>query len=209
MIFREAVASDAEALAELIYLADQSQYATSGYATTIGGTRQRQIAVLAKLAKAEAKSQFHYSHFDVAEEESEGKVAACVAGFDRSLADAQINPALIEIGWTAEEIEALIERVGELANCLPQDPPGTWTIEHVATLPRFRGRGLATHLLKRALSRGAQRGYERAVVDVFAGNTAARAVYERAGFEFQRQFGHQPLREILDRDPLERFATVL
>jgi len=206
MEFRAARVGDAPALAELIHMADLAHYQSSGFAVSIGGTRGHQLGELAKLARAQARSQFHYSHFDVAVDQ--GMIVASVAGFDRMLTDEQMNPALVEIGWSSKAIEGLIERIGPIAECSPVDAPGAWTIDHVATLPQYRGQGLAGRLLGRALERGAAQGYERAVVDVFAGNSKARAIYVRAGFQPACTYGHELLRRILNRDPLERLVRV-
>jgi GNAT superfamily N-acetyltransferase len=207
MLLRTAIAGDASGLAELIYLADQAHYATSGFALSIGGTREHQLNEITKLVRASAKSPFHFSHFDIAEA-LDGTVAASVAGFDRSKTERQIEIALLEIGWTPEEIGGLVKRITPLAECFPPEPPRTWTIDHVATLPRYRGQGLARRLLDRALARGISHGCERAAVDVFTGNSIARTLYLNAGFEPAGIFGHEPLRRLLNRDPLERLVQL-
>src|SRR5437660_660862 len=137
MILRAAIAEDADSLAELMYMADQAHYRTSGYAVSLGGTREHQLKQLAGLARAEARSQFHWSHFDVAVTES-GMLAASVAGFDRAEAGEQAGSALKQIGWDSAALQGLAERLGPLGGCFPEDVPGSWTIEHVATLPEFR-----------------------------------------------------------------------
>lgn len=205
---RRGAFDDAAGLAELILLADQAHYASSGYAISLGGTRDYQWQQLAKLTQAGAPSQFHYSHFDVAVAEG-GTVAAAVAAFDRAATDSRGYSALEQIGWNAEAIEALMERIGPVAASFPADEPGSWTIEHVATLPQYRGLGLASALLERAIARGAEQGFRQAVVDVFAGNSKACAVYEALGFRQTLAFGHEPLRRILDRDPLIRLVRPL
>jgi len=92
---------------------------------------------------------------------------------------------------------------------MPEESPCTWTIEHVATLSSHRGLGLARRLLDRVLLRGAERGFLLATVDVFLGNSKARALYQGAGFETIGEFGHGPMREILGRDALERMVQPL
>jgi GNAT superfamily N-acetyltransferase len=208
VIFRNAAAGDSPGLAELIHLADQAHYTTSGYALTIGGSREHQLSELSKLVRAKARSLYHFSHFEVAEAE-DGNIVASVAGFDREQTDAQMVAALEEIGWEARTIEELAERIGPLAECMPEELPCTWTIEHVATLPSHRGLGLARKLLERVLLRGAERGFLLATVDVFLGNSKARALYQSAGFEMIGEFGHGPMREILGRDALERMMQPL
>lgn len=208
ILFRIATPDDAAGLAELIYLADQAHYAISGYAFSIGGTREHQLNEITKLVRARAESPFHYSHFDIAEA-GDGTIAASVAGFDKALTDPNMVPALLEIGWTEQAVEDAGRRIAPIVDCVPEELPGTWTIEHVATLPGYRGQGLARQLLDRALNRGAARGYTRASVDVFLGNVKARSIYENAGFRRVSEFGHRPMRELLGRDPIERLIRPL
>ena len=203
MHFRPAISQDAPQLAELIHIADQAHYPTSGYAFSIGGTRTHQIDELTKLIHTHAPSQFHYSHFDVAVTR-DGVLAASVAAFDRTDANSHLRGALKEIGWTNDHIDTLGEQLAPFDGSYPEDEPGSWTIEHVATLASFRGQGLIHHLLAQAIERGRTKGFTLAVVDVFDGNRKAQAVYEAAGFRPITAFGHVPLRQIFNRDPLIR-----
>jgi len=208
MTLRQARPDDATALAELMIMADQAHYSSTGFALSLGGTREFQLDQLAGLARASARSGYHYSHFDVAENSGATAVAS-VAGFDRASADNQIEPALLEIGWAQHSISALFERIAGLGSCFPAEPPRTWTIEHVAVLPPYRGQSLAGQLLARVLARGAAGGFERAMVDVFEGNSAARRVYIKAGFNTVCTFGHAEFTRILGRDGLERLEMPL
>lgn len=206
MMLRPAAPEDSRALAELIYLADKAHYFTSGYEFSLGANP---LSTLAKLTSAPARSQFHYSHFDVAVERSGAHAAAAVAGFDRASASEQAGDALLQIGWTPEQIQALVERVTPLAEDFPEEPPNTWTIEHVATFPQYRGQGLIKRLLAKSLHRAARQGFATASVDVFEGNHRALSIYEAAGFRPVATFGHEPLRRILNRDPLIRLTRLI
>lgn len=53
----------------------------------------------------------------------------------------------------------------------------------MAVLPEARGRGLGRWLLDGALAEAARRGAKRVYLEVRESNTAARRLYERAGFE--------------------------
>ena len=55
-------------------------------------------------------------------------------------------------------------------------------INNVAVRPQFRGVGIGTALLQRALHEGKQLGARRATLEVRASNEAARRLYERLGF---------------------------
>ncbi|MEJ2201869.1 MAG: ribosomal protein S18-alanine N-acetyltransferase [Desulfuromonadaceae bacterium] len=60
---------------------------------------------------------------------------------------------------------------------------GELHIHNVATVPRFRRRGVAVRLLSHALARCPGGRPDRALLEVRAGNTAAIALYRALGFE--------------------------
>ena len=206
-IFRPAIASDANGLAELIYLAGQSQLSESSYSVSLGGSRDYQLQELAKLTNTAARSWFHYSHFEVAV--IEGTVVGSAAGFDRLKADAEIPAALRAIGWTDEAIADLDEPLGSVLAVFPAEPTGFWTVDHVAVLPAWRGQGLARRCLLRVLDRGQQEGFQQCKLDFFQGNTPARKLYESLGFRHAATFTSPELRLILHRDAVERMTRAL
>lgn len=53
----------------------------------------------------------------------------------------------------------------------------------IAVLPESRGRGLGRWLLEAALAEAARRGARTVYLEVRESNTAARRLYERAGFD--------------------------
>lgn len=202
IILRPALSSDSQALAELIYIAAQGHCQTSGYALSLGGSRAYQISQLEKLTRTKSKSWFHFSHFDVAEADAE--VVACAAGFERAPADAEVDTALLEIGFSNADVEALHQRICEVYACFPPEPAGFWTIDHVAVLPSFRGKGLARALVVKAMDRGRARGFQHCLLDVFRGNVAARTLYESLGFRVAETFGEHVFPRLLDREAIER-----
>ena len=56
-------------------------------------------------------------------------------------------------------------------------------INNVAVLGEFRGHGVGTALLEYVIQAAANRGAERATLEVRRSNAAARRLYERLGFE--------------------------
>ena len=205
--YRPATPGDAAALAELIYLAGQSQYSDSAYNLSLGGSRDEQLNEIEKLTKTESRSWFHYSHFEVAE--AEGRIIAGAAGFDRITADEKIPGALREIGWSEGAITELNERLEEIYACFPPEPSGYWTLDHIAVLPAWRHQGLARRTITRVLERGRSQGFRYSKLDLFHGNTAARALYESLGFQWSEAFGTSVLSEVLGRDALERMTLHL
>ena len=52
----------------------------------------------------------------------------------------------------------------------------------MGVLPPYRGRGVGARLLAATLAAARERGFERVELSVYAHNTAAQALYRRAGF---------------------------
>lgn len=59
----------------------------------------------------------------------------------------------------------------------------TCELQKMYLLPAARGRGLGLRLLERSLDAAREAGFERCYLETMANLTAARALYERAGFE--------------------------
>ena len=206
-MIRPARAADVEAIGELVYLAGQSQYSNSAYDLSIGGTREEQIQELARLAATPTFSWFHYSSFEVAE--IDGVVVAGAAGFDRLIADEQLRLVLREAGWSDARITSMESRLGPIFAALPPEPDGFWTIDHVAVLPNWRGRGLSHQCLERVIERGRAAGYAQSKIDIFAGNAPAKRLYESLGYRLEQVFDDPAFRVPLQRDAIERYITRL
>ncbi|MGH3897229.1 MAG: GNAT family N-acetyltransferase [Pseudonocardiaceae bacterium] len=90
--------------------------------------------------------------------------------------------------WNSYRGRATAVLVGEIegqaagfATCVLDEAAGTGDIDLVGTLPSFRGRGAASHLVAHALAWFSSR-CRFVTVRTQATNTAAAGVYERAGF---------------------------
>jgi ribosomal protein S18 acetylase RimI-like enzyme len=59
---------------------------------------------------------------------------------------------------------------------------GAWVVEHVATRPEFRRRGLVERLVHEMIDRGRERGATTADIGVLIGNDPAQRAYEKCGF---------------------------
>lgn len=190
-----------------MFIAAQAHYHDSGYDFSLGGSKADQIRTLALLAGTRARSWFHYSHFSVCE--VDGEVVSCAAGFDKNVTDSQVGAALLEAGWTHAMLLSLDRRLQRIYECFPPDPEGSWTIEHVASLPQFRRRGLVRGVVASEIERGRKLGFTKAKLDVFAGNVAARSLYLALGFTVDCTFGEKEFREVLQRGALERMTLLL
>ena len=205
IVFRSAVLRDAPALATLICLASQGHYPTTGFEFSLGGTREHQLAELARLAAAGARTRFHFSHFEVAE--VDGRVVASAAGFDQDRAEEQVPDALREIGWSEDAIQSLNQRLGEIYQEFPAEPPSCWTLDHVAVLPAHRHMGLARAVVERQFARARAAGLHLCKLEVFRDNLKAISLYQSLGFVAGAPFCEEPLRRLMGRDAMVRMQV--
>jgi ribosomal protein S18 acetylase RimI-like enzyme len=130
--------------------------------------------------------------------EEEGRPVAGASGFKMSNTD--YRPLHLDrmpyianaLGWTDAMLANFrqgYERVWADPLDITLAPPAPYIIECVAVLPEARGRGVAKHLMKALLERGAQHGFSHAGISVTLGNEAARRVYESVGFEMYVTYG--------------------
>jgi len=113
--------------------------------------------------------------------------------------------------WTREMYEAELKNPGVSFIVLARHRSGGiigfcshWRIydelhvNNLAVLPDWRGRGIGTALLTRALSEGAASGAVRALLEVRRSNTEAQRLYERFGFVvagLRRHYYSQPIED--------------
>ena len=115
------------------------------------------LVFLKQLALTESRSFSHYSRFILAE--LDGCPASALCGYNPEDASiSKFQQAAQEVanglGWSDDETEVFCQRFGPYVTCMLEEPAGTWVIENVATLPRFRKRGLMNSLFQRILEMG-------------------------------------------------------
>jgi ribosomal protein S18 acetylase RimI-like enzyme len=106
-------------------------------------------------------------------------------------------------------VAELIYIAAQVFSGFPPEPSGFWTVDHVAVLPDWRGRGLARGCLQATFERGKKQGFAKAKLDVFRGNRAARTLYDSCGFQLSATFDNKALRTVLKRDAIERLILTL
>ena len=87
-----------------------------------------------------------------------------------------------EIGLSETELAEISRRGAYAAKCWVQGGDGDWLVEHVATLPAYRGRGLVQALIERAMDQGKAAGFSQASISFLIGNDPAERSYAKAGF---------------------------
>lgn len=184
---RTARPDDAEFLAWVVMAAARSHLERGAWDLAIEGDDDRKLGFLRTLLTSEKPHWCHHGGFLVAE--VDGEPAAALSGYaarDAELQDAgqAIAEAAAACGFSDDEVAAGFARMAVFLGCLPEDAPGAWIVEWVATRPAHRGRGLVQELLAAELDEGRRRGHELAQIMLLSGNTPAQRAYERSGFRY-------------------------
>jgi ribosomal protein S18 acetylase RimI-like enzyme len=150
-----------------------------------GDDEARTLRFLEALTTTEQEHWAHHSIFLVAE--VDGVPASALSGYlDAEHGTHTLMPAiqiaLKAAGISEQEFAAGMAKGGTIANCAPSHVDGAWIVEHVATHPDYRRRGLIDALMAAVLERGRARGATVADIGVLIGNDNAQRAYEKNGF---------------------------
>lgn len=184
---RDATRDDAAFLAWVVLAASRSHVARGAWDLAVPDSDEERDRFVESLLTSEASHWCHAGGFLIAE--LDGQPAAALSGYapdDPELASGgeAIAAGFRALGWKDLQVRQAFERLSVFLGCLPQDEPGAWIVEWVATRPEHRGRGLVQRLLEAELARGRARGHAVAQITILSGNTAAQRAYERAGFAY-------------------------
>jgi ribosomal protein S18 acetylase RimI-like enzyme len=154
----------------------------------LGTTPEQTAAVLQDVARSATPHWCHLDRFLVAE--VDGEAVAAVTSYDPASEanDALTEPvvsALLALGYSEEELGAVVTRAGVLDACTPRARDFAWGIENVAVRPEHRGRGLVEALFDAAYADA--RADDRDLVQIMCldGNRRAEHAWRRQGFELR------------------------
>jgi ribosomal protein S18 acetylase RimI-like enzyme len=186
---RRALPQDADFIAWTILAAQRGHRPRGWFDIALDRPEQECLAFLRRLAVTPTRSWWHVSQFWIADADDMPAAALCAmpAGDTRATARAAIEEAIAAAGLDATEQAAIWRRGAYARPCWIQGDDSGWLIEHVATHPSHRGKGLVQHLLAHALQAGKAFGFERASISFYIGNDAAERCYAKAGFSFAEQ----------------------
>ena len=188
---RPATPADASFLGRVMLLASRSHVARGAWDIMFDGTDDEVIGLLARMARADARSWCQWAGFVIAE--VDGRPAAALSRFDRTEVGL-LDPGDVAVqvlkaaGWTPERLAAALVRLKPFLTCIPPQNEGTWLVEWVATLPEYRRRGLVRLLLDEALALGRSEKHELAQLMILIGNDTAQRAYERVGFAVTQEW---------------------
>jgi ribosomal protein S18 acetylase RimI-like enzyme len=110
-----------------------------------------------------------------------------------------------KIGLTPEDMASGHQSIVAFYTCFGEHAPGAWVVEHVATRPEYRRRGVINALLDAILDRGREQGFKLAQVSVYIGNTAAERAYMKAGFEYVDEKRHPDFEALIGCPGVARY----
>jgi GNAT superfamily N-acetyltransferase len=188
-VIRPARPEDAGFIARNILAAQRGPKPRGWFDITLGWPEPQCLAFVEKLATARQRSWWHVSHFVIVEVEGEPAAALCALPVSGTLAAARAAIAAVagESGLSETDLADISRRGAYAANCWVQGGEDEWLIEHVATLPAYRGRGLVQALIEHALKQGKAAGFKRATIPFLIGNDVAERSYAKAGFVFAEE----------------------
>ena len=202
---------DASFVARNILSSQRGPRGRGWFDIALGSDEPECLAFVERIATAQKPSWWHVSQFIVAEVEGTPAASLCAmpAAGTGPAAKAAIEAAAGESGLDASGVAAIFQRGAYTRNCWVQGGEGDWLIEHVATLPEYRGRGLVQALIDHALAAGRAAGFEQASISFLIGNEAAERCYAKAGFAFAEE-KRDPAFEALTGSPgFRRFVRAI
>ena len=208
---RPASPKDAGFIARNILSAQRGPLPRGWFDIALGWPEPQCLAFVERLATAQRRSWWHVSQFLIAE--VDGAPAASLCTMPAAGTGAAARSAIAEVAdktWlNRSELAAILRRGAYAADCWVQGGEGDWLIEHVATLPEYRGRGLVQALIGHALAAGKVLDFKRASISFLIGNEAAERCYAKAGFAFAEE-KRDPAFEALTGAPgFRRFARAI
>jgi len=208
MLIRPAGLDDSGFIARNILASQRGPRPRGWFDIALGWAEPRCLAFVAQVATAETRSWWHVSHFMIAE--VDGVPAAALCALPATGTGVAARTAITEVaektGLSAPELAAVFRRGAYSANCWVQGGEGDWLIEHVASLPAYRGRGLVQALIAHALAAGRKAGFTRASISFLIGNDAAERCYARAGFSLAEEKRDPAFEALIGAPGFRRFA---
>jgi ribosomal protein S18 acetylase RimI-like enzyme len=210
-LLRPAGPDDSGFIAHNILASQRGPRPRGWFDIALGWPEPQCLAFVAQVATAQTRSWLHVSHFMIAE--VDGEPAAALCALPATGTGVAVRAAIAEVaektGLSASELAAVFRRGAYSSGCWVQGGEGDWLIEHVASLPAYRGRGLVQALIAQALAAGRTAGFERASISFLIGNDPAERCYAKAGFVFADE-KRDPAFEALTGAPgFRRFARGL
>ena len=178
---------DAAFLARSILLAGRAHVSKGIWEVVLNITEEECLRFLEHIVVTEIPHLFHYSCYFLAETTDNTPVGS-LGGYDPKksgyLALQQALPEVYKkIDLPGNTFQEANDRASKILACLPKEIDNAWVIDSVATMPEYRGRGIAEHLLLAIMDEGRKHGYSLAQINMYSGNIPAQRLYKKLGFK--------------------------
>ena len=203
---RRALPEDADFVAWTILTAQRGHRPRGWFDIALNRPEPQCLAFVRRIALARATSWWHTSHFLIAEMDGVPAAALCALRAGGTTSDAHL--AIEEVADAAEQ-SVIAQRGAYASYCWMPGDSTNWMIEHVATHPSYRGRGLMHTLLEHALGSGKAAGYLRASITFYIGNAAAERCYAGAGFVFAEERRNPEFEAVTGAPGFRRFERAI
>jgi GNAT superfamily N-acetyltransferase len=208
---RQGRLDDADFIARTILLAQRGPVPRGWFDIALGQAEPQVLDFIRKLAVTKPRSWYHVSQFLIAE--ADGKPAAALCAMPSRLTHDTMRRAFERVarngGMSETELAAMFSRGAYARACWIQGGDEDWLIEHVASQPAFRGRGLMQALIARGLDAGRAAGFSRASITFVIGNDAAERCYAKAGFTFAEEKCDASFEALAGMPGFRRFARAM
>jgi GNAT superfamily N-acetyltransferase len=199
---------DAAFIARTILLAQRGPRPLGWFDFALAQAEPQVLDFLKQLAVAKPRSWYHVSQFLVAE--AGGRPAAALCAMPSRETRDTMRSAIEEVALAAGISSADIFARGAYARpCWVQGGEEDWLIEHVASQPSARGRGLIQALIAQALAAGRAAGFSHASITFLIGNDAAERCYAKAGFSFAEEKRDPAFEAITGAPGFRRYARAI
>jgi GNAT superfamily N-acetyltransferase len=202
---------DADFIARTVLLSLRGPRPRGWFDIALDRSEPQVLDFLSKLAVARPRSWYHVSQYWIAEVDGERAAALCAmpSRDTRDTMRAAIEEVARDEGMSAADLAAMFSRGAYARDCWIQGGEPDWLIEHVASVPAYRGRGLMQALIAHALSAGREAGFTSASITFVIGNEAAERCYAKAGFSFAEEKRDAAFEALTGAPGYRRFARAI
>jgi ribosomal protein S18 acetylase RimI-like enzyme len=183
---RKGTTADGPFLARSILIAGRAHVKRGIWEAVLNSSENDCLRFLQQIAITPLPHLFHYTCSLVAEVDS--VPVGSLGGYNPKVCGYQALQVVLpdvyrKMGLPAQAFVGASERAARILACLPEDQADAWVIDSVATMPEFRGRGIAENLLLKILDEGRIQGHSVSQVNMYIGNKPALNLYKKMGFE--------------------------
>jgi len=188
---RKCRAGDADFLAKSILMAGRAHVSKGIWEAVLDTTEEECLLFLKHVVVTAIPHLFHFSCSFIAEKDGTIPIGSLGGYNPKKMGYEALQRALPEVyrklQLPLQAFEDANKRAANILASLPGEIGNAWVIDSVATMPEYRGRGVAELLLHSVLAEGKKLGYSLAQVNMYIGNEPALHLYQKLGFAIMEE----------------------